>query len=535
MSHPPETLLGPENYRGGLNSGLGSWPWRRARITPQRRALEQNGTTLTYRELAMRTATLAASMIEAGLAPGERVAYLGPNAISAFESLFATGLAGGVFVPLNTRLAPREIAYMLADSGAAILIVAPTHYDVITAIGALPPTVRLVLALQSPGCPFAHADYQQFLAAGTPAGFPAVALDDPALILYTSGTTGTPKGAVLTHGNVTFNTINQLAHFDVTSTDRALCLAPLFHVTGLGQITLPTLFKGGCVQPVARFDPAEVLATIESDRITSFSAVPTILQMLAEHPHWADTDLSSLHTIVYGGSPVLERVAREWLRRGVSLLQGYGMTEAAAGVYLATGDTAAGHPTSVGVPHFFTDVAMLGPVAADPPQPGDSAELGIRGPHVFAGYWNRAQDTADAFTDTGWFRTGDVVATGHDGQATIVDRVKDIIISGGENIYPAEVEAALDHVPGVASAAVIGVADPKWGEVGVAYIVADPDNGFDEERTRELLSTHLAHYKIPKHFRIVDSIPRNATGKILRAQLRQAELDDTPTAATHTR
>jgi fatty-acyl-CoA synthase len=392
----------------------------------------------------------------------------------------------------------------------------------------VPPTLTTVLALTEADLAVPHRQYEPFLQAGRPDGaFPAVDFDDPCLILYTSGTTGAPKGAVLTHRNVTFNTVNQLAHFDVTSTDRTLCIAPVFHVTGLGQVTLPTLFKGGQVRPVGRFDPAAVLNAIAADRITGFSAVPTILQMLCDHPDWPDTDLTSLRTVVYGGSPVNERVAVEWLRRGVPLLQGYGMTEAAAGVYMATDQTAAGRATAIGVPHFYTDVAMIDDGCERPPRPGQSGELVVRGPHMFAGYWKRDDDTAAAFTDGGWYRTGDVIATGEDGLAAVVDRVKDIIISGGENIYPVEVEAALERLPGIASAAVVAVPDDKWGEVGLAYVVAQ-EPGFDEAATRTALNSELARYKIPKYFEVIDAIPRNATGKICRTELRRSASEFPP-------
>ena len=258
------------------------------------------------------------------------------------------------------------------------------------------------------------------------------------MILYTSGTTGRPKGAVLTHGNLTFNTMNQLAHADVLRTDTALAIAPLFHASGLGQVSLPTLFKGGRVAVLPRFDPAAVLEAIQALRIASFGAAPTMLQMLCEHPAFAGTDLGSLRYVIYGGSMVAERVAVAWQRRGVVLLQGYGMTEASPGVHLASPDGAPERPTSIGSPHFFTDVAFS--PLGDGDDDGRSGELLVRGLNVFRGYWNRPQDTARALAD-GWFHSGDVVRVDQDGWAYVVDRIKDMIISGGENIYPAEVEA----------------------------------------------------------------------------------------------
>ena len=346
-----------------------------------------------------------------------------------------------------------------------------------------------------------------------------VGLDDAAVILYTSGTTGKPKGAVLTHGNLTFNTMNQLAHADVLGADTALCVAPLFHVTGLGQVSLPTFFKGGCVLVLPRFDPAVVLDAIASQRINSFAAVPTMLQMLCDHAAFPGTDLTSLRYVIYGGSMVAERVAVAWHRRGVVLLAGYGMTEASPGVYLANPDGAADRPTSVGSPHFFTDVSLR-PLSGGG-QEGRSGELLVRGPHVFRGYWNRPADTEQALSD-GWFHSGDVVRVDDGGWAYVVDRIKDMIISGGENIYPAEVESEINSLPGVLESAVVAVPDERWGEVGLVFIVAADGLDWDAQTLRDALSARLAAYKIPKHVRLVSSLPKTATGKVRRQDLRAA-------------
>ena len=351
-----------------------------------------------------------------------------------------------------------------------------------------------------------------------------VELDDPALILYTSGTTGRPKGAVLTHGNITWNTVNQLAHIDVLSTDVALCVAPLFHVTGLGQVSMPTLLKGGTVVVVPKFDAGGFLSLVARRRATCFSAVPTMLQMMCEHPDWESADLSSLRYVIYGGSPISEKVARAWLSRGVVLQQGYGMTEAAPGVFMALPDGAVSRPVSAGVPHFFTDVELV-TSEEDRLAGAGQGELLVRGPHVFAGYWNRPKETAESLSQ-GWYRSGDVVRIDDDGWAYVVDRVKDLIISGGENIYPAEVEAAITELADVTAAAVVAVPDPKWGEVGCAFVVLRPGADLDEVALRAHLEQRLARYKIPRYVDLCDELPANATGKVLRPLLRdRARLD----------
>ncbi|HEY3882620.1 MAG TPA: long-chain fatty acid--CoA ligase [Trebonia sp.] len=496
--------------------GLGSWPARRARMEPAATALVQGARRLTYQELSQRCARLARALWQRGVDAGDRVAYLGPNDVAVFEALFATAQLGAVFAPLNTRLAPAEIAFMIDDCTPAVLVVgAGLEQAAAAALAAAGhvPRVLYLDAAHGPGYEEAVATCGEELPVAV-----SVTLDDPALILYTSGTTGRPKGAVLTHGNLTFNTVNQLAHFPLGRDDVALCSAPLFHVLGLGQITLPALFNGAPVLIIPKFDPGLFLSAIADARATVFSLAPTMLQMLCEHPGFDGADLSSVRYVVYGGSPVPERVAGRWLSRGVTMLQGYGMTEAAPGVLMATSHGALARPLSAGVPHFFTDTALRHPGGTVTTGPGQG-ELLIRGPSVFSRYWNRPEETAAAF-DRGWFATGDIVRIDADGWAYIVDRANDMIISGGENIYPAEVEAAITELPQVAEAAVVGVADQRWGEAGLAFVVASAGEAVTEADIRAHLDGRLARYKIPREFRFTSRLPRNAGGKLLRNQLR---------------
>jgi fatty-acyl-CoA synthase len=468
--------------------GVGSWPWRRARMDPDRVAFRQADRSLTYAALADRVDRLAGGLSRLGIGRGDRVAYLGPNDIATFETFFAAGRLGAIFVPLNIRLAGPEIDHQLADSGAGVLI----HDPALPA----PPGITAVALGEEFGA----------LSTGDAAAPSTVDLAEPALILYTSGTTGRPKGAVLSHGNITFNTVNQLAHLDVLRADTVICTAPLFHVAGLGQVSLPALFKGGTVVVAPRFDPAWLLAAIAEHRAVGFAAVPTMLRMLCDCPEWTAADLSSLRYVVYGGSPAEERVARAWQERGVEVLQGYGMTEAAPGVLMALPGDAADKPLSAGVPHFFTDVDVR-----------ENGELVARGPNVFTGYWRRPEETAAVLDGDGWFRSGDVVR--FDGiHGYVVDRIKDMIISGGENVYPVEVEAVLRGAPGVLDCAVVGVPDERWGEVGRAFLVTGP--GYSEASLRAYAERRLARFKIPTRLTVVAEIPKTATGKIRRDELR---------------
>ncbi|HXV91949.1 MAG TPA: long-chain fatty acid--CoA ligase [Pseudonocardia sp.] len=512
----------------GPNLGLGSWPARRARISPDRTALLDPHRGLTYTELAERTARYAGALRRLGVGPGDRVAYLGVNAVEVFETFFAAWLLGAIAVPLNYRLSGAEIRYMLDDCGASVLVHSPDADALVGAAEPLPAGLRHVLAVGPARRPTGSMDYEAELATGPAlAEEPPVGLDAPALLLYTSGTTGRPKGAILTHGNMTWNTVNYLAHVDVLSSDRALCIAPLFHCVGIGQVTLPTLFKGGSVELMPKVDPGLVLERVSAARITSFSAVPTMLQMMCEHPSWDTADLSSLALVQYGGSPVQERVARAWLDRGVRLVQGYGMTEAAPGVYMSTHDGTVAHPTSVGVPHFFTDVALLRDGRPEPVG-GEPAELVVRGPNVFAGYWDRPEETAASLVDGQWFRTGDVLRVEDDGWAHVVDRVKDMFISGGENVYPAEVEAVAVRLDAVANCAVVGVPDARWGEVGAGYVQLREGATLTEAELRAHFEANLARYKVPKYLEFVSELPRNATGKIRRVDLRRRAADAHP-------
>jgi fatty-acyl-CoA synthase len=514
----------------GPNIGLGTWPARRARIAPDRTALLDRHRSLTYSEWAERTARYAGALRRLGVGPGDRVAYLGVNAVEVFETFAAAWLLGAIALPLNHRLSGPELRYMLDDSGSSVLVHSADADALVASAGPLPAGVRHVVAVHPGSRPVDGPELEAEIAAGPALDEePPVALDDPALILYTSGTTGRPKGAVLTHGNLTWNTVDFLAHVDVVSTDRALCVSPLFHCVGISQVTLPTLFKGGSVELVPSFDAGAILARIGEAGITSFSAVPTMLQVMCEHPSWDGADLGSLRLVQYGGSPVQERVARAWLERGVRLQQGYGMTEASPGVYMATQEGTETRPTSVGVPHFFTDVALMRdgrprPVGSEP------AELLVRGPHVFPGYWQRPDETAASFVDEQWFRTGDVLRADDDGWAHVVDRVKDMYISGGENVYPAEVEAVAIQLEAVADCAVVGVPDQRWGEVGCAYVQRRDGVPLTEDELRAHLEAHLARYKVPRYLAFVPELPRNATGKVRRVELRhRAEDEHAPT------
>ncbi|MEU2737867.1 o-succinylbenzoate--CoA ligase [Streptomyces sp. NPDC007095] len=492
------------------NEGLGSWPARRARKTPHRTALIHGDTTVSYAELYARTTRLAHALRALGLRRGDRIAYLGPNHPSYLETLFAAGTLGAVFVPLNPRLAGPEIAYQLSDSGAKVLVYAPSLAGLVAGL----PGNAHVRAFVEVGSPYEELIDQ---AAEERIDQPVTA-DDMCIIMYTSGTTGRPKGAMLTHGNLTWNAVNVLVDHDLTADERALVSAPLFHTAGLNMLTLPVLLKGGTCVLVESFDPAATLDLIERHRITFMFGVPAMFDQVARHPRWADADLSSLRILTCGGSPVPTTLIAAYQERGLTFLQGYGMTEASPGTLFLDAEQAVGKAGSAGVPHFFSDVRVVRPDFTQV-DIGETGEVVVRGPHVMPGYWGLPEETAAVFAD-GWFRSGDAARVDEDGYVFIVDRIKDMIISGGENIYPAEIEDLLLGHPGIVECAVIGVADDKWGEVPRAVVVPREGVELDPDEVLASLAGRLAKYKIPKSVVVVDELPRTASGKLLKARVR---------------
>ncbi|ANY08903.1 acyl-CoA synthetase [Pseudonocardia sp. HH130630-07] len=486
------------------DAGLGSWPARRARMTPGRTALVHGSTSITYAGLAARTAGLASVLRERGVRRGDRVGYLGPNHPAYLETLFATASLGAVFVPLNARLAPPELAFVLGDAGVSVLVHAPGTQipdGVLTAVGGLR---EQLVAGELPAGPAEAADEP-------------VTLEDPCLIMYTSGSTGRPKGAVLTHGNLTWNCVNVLVESDVTGDQVALVAAPLFHAAALGMTCLPTLLKGGTCVLEESFDPARTLELIPRHGITTLFGVPAMYDAIAAQPGFATADLSSLRTLLCGGSPVPEPTIRRYLDRGCVFVQGYGMTEASPGVLILAPESAHAKAGSAGVPSFFTDVRIAGP-DGDPVPPGERGEILVRGPNVTPGYWNRPEATDEALAG-GWLHSGDVAVMDPDGFVTVVDRIKDMIISGGENIYPAEVESVLAAHPAVAECTVVGTPDERWGEVGRAVVVVR--SPVTAAELISFLRERLAGYKVPKHVEFTDALPRTGSGKVRKAAVRE--------------
>jgi fatty-acyl-CoA synthase len=470
-------------------------------MSPHRVAVVHDGREWTFAEVSDRATRMAHVLAARGVGTGDRVAFLGPNHPAFLETLFATGLLGAIFVPLNTRLAAPELAYILADSGAAVLVHAPL--PVVDDLRDVPDR----LALDGLDLSDAPADPLDV----------SVSLTDVCMIMYTSGTTGRPKGAMLTHANIAWNSVNLLLDIDLTSAEVTLVNAPMFHVAALNMTVLPTFLKGGRSVLMSAFDPAVTLSLIERYGVTYTFGVPAQYQMLARSPGWDAADLSSLRSVSCGGAPVPAALIETYQRRGLTFLQGYGLSEAAPGVTYLRADDSTRKAGSAGTSVFFGDVRV---VRADGStvDVGEPGEILTEGPNVMAGYWGLPDATAEVLSEDGWLRTGDVAVLDDEGFAHIRDRVKDLIISGGENIYPAEVEDALYAHPAVAECAVVGVPDEKWGEVGRAFVVVN--HSVSEGELLDFLASRIAKYKVPKSVVFVDSLPRTGSGKVLKKRLR---------------
>jgi fatty-acyl-CoA synthase len=471
----------------GLHT-IGRWLADRARTTPDRIALDCDGRRITYAELQRQADAFATMFAERGLRRGERVATLTANSPEHVAILFACARLGLILLPLSWRLSAPELRYQLDDAEPSLLLVDAEHE-------------QLAHATNAPYRPLAVPRNTVLLGEEH-----EVADDDPLLLIYTSGTTGKPKGALLTHANCFWTNLGFDLATGVAGHDVVLQVLPQFHVGGWNVQALLGIWKGATVVLERGFDAERCLALIEEKRVTTMMAVPAVYLFMAQEPAFARTDLSSLRRAVVGGAPMPEALLETWLGRGVAIVQGYGLTEAAPNVLCVPPEDAVRKLGSAGRPYPFVEVDL-----------SPEGELLVRGPNVFPGYWRNSEATAAAFTADGWLRTGDVAERDEDGFYRIRGRLKEMYISGGENVYPAEVEAVLHEHVAVADAAVVAVPDERWGEAGLAFVVAAAPVG--EEELLAFCRERLASFKVPSAVRVVESIPRNSLGKIQKDEL----------------
>ncbi len=510
---------------------LGRWLRDRARATPHRTAVVFEGEPTSYGELDARSGRLAAGLLAAGLRPGDRVATLTGNRPEHVELFFACAKAGLILTPVNMRLTAPEVAYQLSDAEPSILLAAP----------ALVPLAEEARTRSGRPCRVAELtrdgldalaltrDVVDALAStaseGTvpPVTGDAGGLGDDAglLLVYTAGTTGRPKGALLTHANCFWTNLSLDRGCELREDDVVLQVLPQFHVGGWNVQPLLAWWKGATVVLEPSFDAGRALRLIAERGVTTMMGVPATYLFMARHPDFPAADLSGLRRVVVGGAPMPEPLLRVWLDRGVRIVQGYGLTEAAPNVLCLPEEDIAGRVGWAGIPYPHVDVALRDVETGGTLDGPGIGELVVRGPNVFAGYWHDP-DATRAAVSGGWLRTGDIAERDADGFYRIRDRAKDMYVSGGENVYPAEAESVLQGHPDVAEVAVVGVPDERWGEVGCAFVVPVPGAAPASSELLAHCRASLAGFKVPKYVRLVDRLPRSAVDKVLKNKLRGA-------------
>lgn len=500
------------------------WMARRALLTPHKPAIIDfnTGSTLTYNQLNERATRLANYLRErAGVRSGDRIAVMAMNRAEVLEALFAAAKLTAILVPLNYRLTQPELQYILEDCEPRALLFENEFRGVVRLL-ARQVAIDHFITLDETGDGAAdYLSYDRALASSTDAPVEVERFDGemPAIIIYTSGTTGRPKGALLSHRMLMWNSINTNIGWDLVSSDVTTVHAPLFHTGGLNVLTLPLMHIGGTVVILRKFDPAETLEAIEKHRCTIFFGVPTMFQMMMDSPRFQEIDFSSMRFLISGGAPCPVPLIEAYQRRGVAFTQGFGLTEVGPNCFRLGLEDAVSKAGSIGFPSFHSEARIVDDEGRAVPR-GAVGELLLKGQHVCSGYWRNSEATSAAISG-GWFYTGDLARQDEEGYYYIVGRAKDMIISGGENIYPAEVESVLHGHPAIASAALIGISDDKWGEMPVAVIIPRTDRVLTPDEVIEFCSGKLARYKIPKQVYFVTEFPLSASGKVVKRILKE--------------
>ncbi|WP_079478626.1 o-succinylbenzoate--CoA ligase [Halobacillus salinus] len=485
---------------------MDEWIHKRGWMTPERMALVGESDQYTYRELSREVHRMAGVLKhKLHLKKGDRLAILSQNREAYMIAYFAVAQIGAIVVPLNIRLTAAELAYQVKDSGARAMLYEEEMAELYVELTSLVNFENAYLFDD-----IHQARYQEIPREGNS--------DDPFIICYTSGTTGNPKGAVLTQENMFWNAINNQHALDLTSDDRTLVILPLFHIGGIGLFALPTLLTGGTMYMPRRFDPERVIDWIEEYKLTVVMGVPTIHSAIRQSPSFETANFESVRWFYSGGAPCQKELIQAYVERGLPFGQGFGMTETAPTVFMIAKEDYRRKAGSIGKPVTFCDVKLVredGTTAG----PGEVGELLIKGPNVMKEYWGLPEKTAETIQD-GWLHSGDLAKQDEEGFFYIAGRKKDMIISGGENIYPLEVEQMISELPSVDEVAVVGSRDARWGEVPVAFVsfVGDP---ISKEDIQAFCKKRLAKYKVPTEVIVIDELPKNATGKIDKKTLHQ--------------
>ena len=508
----------------------------RARLTPDATALVvvEPALRLTYRALDERAARAALALRQLGIAPGDRVALLSHNRVEFLDLFFAAGKGACMLVPLGTRLTAHEIAPILADCGARLLVHDGEHAALVETLRALPESAGVERWISFDAAPGGdEPSFAELCEAQDVASFlrTPCAPEDLYCLLYTSGTTGRPKGVMIPHRQVAWNGYNTVAGWQLTAADVSPIFTPLYHAGGLFAFLVPIATVGGTIVLHRGFDPAEIWRTVERERCSVILGVPTIWKLLAEAAEFATTDLSSVRCLYSGGAPLPTWIAELYQRRGLVFKQGFGMTEVGVNCFAMTVEDSLAKLGSIGKPMMHTEVRLVGADGNDVAT-GEVGELWFRGPHVSLGYWRQPEATAAAYVAGGWFRSGDLARCDTEGFFTIAGRAKEMIISGGVNIYPAEIEAVLLQHPGVRDAAVVGIEDPTWGEAGIAFVVPLAPGSAAADSLLEFVGARLARFKLPQEIVHLPELPRTAYGKVVKGELKALYLSRRAEQAT---
>jgi fatty-acyl-CoA synthase len=502
---------------------IGDYLARRELYSPEKLAFIDAGKSpewrLTYREANRRANKLANWLKSQGVGKGDRVAILARDGYEHLDLFFACSKLGAVHTALNWRLHWQELLDIFQNVAPKILIFSDDFKANVSQLTSHFPITTLHLDGDgiTGNLPFESALQS---APDSPVTCEAFEAEDTAALIFTGGTTGLPKAAEVSHRMIAWNTLNTVIH-DITHNDIYLNVFPMFHTGGLFVYTLPQVIFGGTTILIREFNPVQVLDLLEREKVTVFAAVPTMYQMLTQAPNWKQADLSSLRFCTSGGAPLpVPLVEKYTTEKGIRFKQGFGMTEFGPGIFALAPEDAIRKAGSIGRPNFFVDAQIVddGNNFLGPEEEG---ELVLKGPSYCSGYFNDPQASAAAVDERGYFRTGDIARYDREGYFYIVDRKKDMFISGGENVFPAEIEKALYQHPAVHMCAVIGLPDPKWGEVGMACVVLKPGTSATEEELVQFMADRLARYKVPKSVSFLPALPISAAGKILKRELKE--------------
>jgi fatty-acyl-CoA synthase len=500
---------------------VGDWIRKWSLLQPQKKALYFEDRPFTYQEVNHRTNQLCHLLLTTGVKKGERIAVLLHNCHQYVEIFLALSKIGAILVPLNWRLAGPELEFILQDSGSRTLIFEPEFEEVVASIR---PRLNFFngdyLTIGQP-CPDWSIDYEKAISekpTNEPSVNGPVGDEDPHIIMYTSGTTGVPKGAVLSHRKTFFNVLNADIVYNLTSKDTVIVSRPMFHSGGLLVEAAPVLYKGGTLILKKRSRPNEILETIQKYHVTVLELATTVYQFILHDCNLSQYDLSSVRCFFTGGERIPIAMLKEYHKKGIIISQIFGQTEASTIAFLSP-EKAAHKIGAVGLPVFHGEVRIVDKTGKDV-KPGEVGEIIVKGPTLMSGYWNRPDLTAETIRN-GWLCTGDLAKKDEEGYIYIVDRERDMYISGGENVYPAEIEKIFFTHPKVLDAGVVGVPDEKWGEVGKAYIVLKPGETMTEEEAFEFLRGKVGKYKIPKHVQFVVELPKTASGKVQKFLLKE--------------